>query len=230
MKFIDDHKQVFGVAPICRVLTEHGVPIASSTYYEARHRGPSRRALRDDHLREDIARTHQSNYAVYGARKIWMQLRREGTDVARCTVERLMRELGLSGAHRGRRKRTTIVDPSAPRASDLVARKFNPPAPNTLWVADFTYVSTWSGWVYVAFVIDAYSRRILGWRCSTRMTTPLVLDAIEHAIWTRATAGTTDLSGLIHHNDRGSQYTSVAFTERLLDAGIDASIGATGSS
>lgn len=230
VKFIDDHKQVFGVAPICRVLTEHGLPIASSTYYEARHRGSSRRALRDDHLREEIARTHQSNYAVYGARKIWMQLRCEGTDVARCTVERLMRELGLSGAHRGRRKRTTIAGPSAPRASDLVARKFNPPAPNTLWVADFTYVSTWSGWVYVAFVIDAYSRRILGWRCSTRMTTPLVLDAIEHAIWTRATAGTTDLSGLIHHNDRGSQYTSVAFTERLLDAGIDTSIGATGSS
>lgn len=138
--------------------------------------------------------------------------------------------LGLEGARRGKKKRTTIADPQGRRAEDLVQRKFIPVTPNALWVADFTYVSTWSGWVYVAFVIDAYSRRILGWRTATTMTTPLVLDAIEHAIWTRRREGITDLSGLIHHNDRGSQYTSIAFTDRLIEVGIDASIGATGSS
>jgi putative transposase len=221
---------VFGVEPICRVLSEHGLPIAPSTYYEARNRPPSRRAVRDEQLRIEIGRVHQGNYGVYGARKVWMTLSRQQTPVARCTVERLMGELGLSGARRGKKKRTTIADPQAVRAGDLVGRKFNPKAPNVLWVADFTYVSTWSGWVYVAFVIDAYARRIVGWRTATTMNTRLVLDAIEHAIWTRAREGITDLSGLIHHHDRGSQYTSIAFTERLLDAGIDASIGATGSS
>jgi putative transposase len=219
----------WGVEPICRVLTEHGTRIAPSTYYEAKNRQPSRHAVGVERLKADVARVHAANYGVYGARKVWLQLRREGTDVARCTIERLMRELGLAGAHRGKRKRTTIPDPQAPRATDLVKRRFNPAGPNQLWVADFTYVST-SGWVYVAFVIDAYARRIVGWRCSTSMTTPLVLDAIEHAIWSRQREGITDLSGLIHPNDRGSQYTSVAFTERLIDAGIDASIGATGSS
>jgi putative transposase len=220
----------WGVEPICRVLTEHGTPIAPSTYYDAKGRPPSKQAVRDEQLKRDITRVHTANYGVYGARKVWLQLRREGSDIARCTVERLMGELGLVGAHRGKRKRTTIPDPQAPRATDLVKRDFDPLAPNLLWVADFTYVSTWSGWVYVAFVIDAYARRILGWRCSTSMTTPLVLDAIEHAIWTRQRDGVTDLNGVVHHNDRGSQYTSVAFTERLIDAGIDASIGATGSS
>ena len=146
------------------------------------------------------------------------------------TVERLMTKLGLVGARRGKTKRTTIADPQAQRADDLVQRQFDPIAPNTLWVADFTYVSTWSGWVYVAFVIDAYSRRIVGWRTATTMTAQLVLDAIEHAIWTRQREGVQDLSGLIHHNDRGSQYTSIAFTERLADAGIDPSIGTTGDS
>lgn len=221
---------MFGVEPICRVLSEHGLPIAPSTYYEARNRSPSRRAIRDEQLRIEIGLVHQGNYGVYGARKVWMALGRQQTPVARCTVERLMGELGLSGARRGKKKRTTIADPQAVRAGDLVGRKFNPKAPNVLWVADFTYVSTWSGWVYVAFVIDAYARRIVGWRTATNMNTRLVLDAIEHAIWTRQRDGITDLSGLIHHNDRGSQYTSIAFTERLLDAGIDASIGATGDS
>jgi putative transposase len=221
---------VFGVEPICRVLTALGLPIAPSTYYEARGRPPSRRAVRDESLRVEVARVHRTNYSAYGARKVWLQLRREDIDVARCTVERLMGELGLVGARRGKKKRTTIADPQADRAGDLVNRKFDPVAPNVLWVADFTYVSTWSGWVYVAFVIDAYSRRIVGWRTATTMNTALVLDAIDHAIWTRAREGVTDLSGLIHHNDRGSQYTSIAFTERLLDAGIDASIGATGDS
>jgi putative transposase len=141
-----------------------------------------------------------------------------------------MRDLGLVGARRGKAKPTTIADPQAPRAGDLVERQFDPPAPNTLWVADFTYVSTWSGWVYVAFVIDGYSRRILGWRAATSMSAKLVLDAIEHAIWTRAREGITDLSGLIDHHDRGAQYTSIAYTERLAEAGIDASIGTTGDS
>ncbi len=238
MACIDNHKKVFGVEPICRVLSEHGTPIAPSTYYDACGRVPSRRALRDERLEADIVRVHQANFDVYGARKIWLQLRREGTDVARCTVERLMRKRGLAGARRGKKKRTTIADPQAVRAGDLVGRQFDPPAPNRLWVADLppqaggapSYVSTWSGWVHVAFVIDAYSRRIVGWRTGTSMNTQLVLDAIEHAIWTRQREGITDLTGLIHHHDRGAQYTSIAFTERLLDAGIDASIGATGNS
>lgn len=221
---------MFGVEPICRVLTEHGLPIAPSTYYDASGRAPSKRAQRDKDLAIEIERVHRANYSVYGAGKVWLQLHREGVEVAHCTVRRLMGELSLSGARRGKKKRTTIADPQAARARDLVNRKFDPPAPSTLWVADFTYVSTWSGWVYVAFVIDAYSRRIVGWRTATSMSTALVLDAIEHAIWTRQRDGITDLAGLIHHNDRGSQYTSVAFTERLLDAGIDASIGATGDS
>lgn len=212
------------------MLTGHGCKIASSTYYGARNRTPSKRAVTDEALKIEITRVHQENYSVYGARKVWLQLRREGIETARCTVERLMRVLGLRGARRGRVKRTTIADPQAHRPDDLVQRKFNPREPNMLWVADFTYVSTWSGWVYVAFVIDAFSRRILGWRTSTTMTTPLVLDAIEHAIWTRKREGVEDLSGLVHHNDRGSQYTSIAFTDRLVEAGIDASVGTTGDS
>ncbi|OSC22173.1 hypothetical protein B8W67_20100 [Mycolicibacillus koreensis] len=230
--FIDTFKHLYGVEPISRVLTAHGVKIAPSTYYDActRRRQPSKRQAREQALKAEIARIHADNYGVYGARKVWLQCRREDIDVARCTVERLMGELGLHGARRGKVKRTTIADPQAVRPDDLVARRFNPPAPNVLWVADFTYVSTWSGWVYVAFVIDAYARRIVGWRSATTMTTQLVLDAIEHAIWTRQRAGITDLTGLIHHHDRGSQYSSVAFTERLIEAGIDASIGATGNS
>jgi putative transposase len=222
---------VFDVEPICRVLTEHGTKIARSTSYEARSRPMSPLVVREARLREHIRRVHHAYFGVYGARKAWLQLRRRGIDVAHGTVERLMRELGLSGAHRGKRKCTTIPDPQAARATDLVKkRQFDPPAPNTLWGADFIYVSTSLGWVYVAFVTDAYSRRTVGWRCSTSMTTPLILDASEHAIWSRAHEGITDLGGLIHHNPRRSQYTSVTFTRPLLDAGIDASIGATGSS
>ncbi|RAL31638.1 IS3 family transposase [Rhodococcus sp. AQ5-07] len=228
--YINRFKSEYGVEPICRVLSERGCSIAPSTYYEARNRAASRRTVRDEELKIEVSRVHAENYSVYGARKVWLEMRREGIDVARCTVERLMGALGLEGARRGKKKRTTIADPQGRRAEDLVQRNFNPVAPNMLWVADFTYVSTWSGWVYVAFVIDAYSRRILGWRTATTMTTPLVLDAIEHAIWTRRREGITDLSGLIHHNDRGSQYTSIAFTDRLIEVGIDASIGATGSS
>jgi putative transposase len=205
VRFIDGHKARFGVEPICRVLTEHGCPIAPSTYYDAASRGPSARARRDEQLKAAITRVHQDNYGVYGARKVWLQLNREGIPVARCTVERLMRELGLAGARRGKRRRTTIADPAAARPADLVQRKFTRPAPDRLWVADFTYVPTWSGMVYVAFVIDAYSRQILGWRAATSMRTALVLDALEQALWARRRDGRGSLAGLVHHTDAGSQ-------------------------
>jgi putative transposase len=171
---------------------------------------------------------HAANYGVYGPRKIWLQLNREDIPVARCTVERLMRDMRLTGARRGKRVATTRPDVRAARPADLVQRRFRPAAPNRLWVADFTYVPTWSGMVYVAFVIDAYARRILGWRASTSMRTTLVLDTIEQAIWARQREGVTDLAGLIHHHDNGSQYTSIAFTERLAAAGVDASVGTVG--
>jgi putative transposase len=228
VKFIREHKSRFGVEPICRVLTQHGWPIAPSTYYDAASRAPSARARRDELLKSAIARVHADNYSVYGARKVWLQLNREGIEVARCTVARLMRDLGLRGARRGRRVRTTIADPAAVRPADLVRRHFNPPAPDVLWVADYTYVPTWAGMVYVAFVIDAYSRRILGWRAATSMKTALVLDALEQALWTRKRDGARDLAGLIHHTDAGSQYTSIAFTERLAAAGVSASVGTVG--
>lgn len=232
MEYIDGHAGRFGVAPICRVLSAHGIPIAPSTYYDARRREsvPSPARRRDAELCEHIARVHAENFGVYGARKVWLQLNREGITVARCTVERLMKALGLQGVRRGKVKRTTIADPAAARANDLVGRRFGPLAPNVLWVADITYVSTWSGWVYVAFVTDAYARRILGWRTSTSMTTQLVLDAVEHAIWTRGRHGVADLGGVIHHTDAGSQYTSVRFSEHLAEAGISASVGSVGDS
>jgi len=228
VRFIEAHKSRFGVEPICTVLSEHGCPIAPSTYYGARHRAVSARAARDADLKVKIATAHKDNFGVYGARKVWLTLNREGTPAARCTVERLMKDLGLQGARRGKRVRTTIGNDAAARPTDLVGRDFNPLAPNRTWVADFTYCSTWSGMVYVAFVIDAYSRRILGWRTATSMKTALVLDALEQAIWTRARDGVTDLSGLVHHNDAGSQYTSIAFTDRLIAAGVDPSVGTIG--
>jgi len=228
VRFISERKSRFGVEPICRVLTGHGVPIAPSTYYDAVRRGPSARARRDEQLKAAIARVHAENYGVYGARKVWLALNREGIAVARCTVERLMRDLGLAGARRGKRVRTTIPDAAAARAADLVQRRFSPPAPDRLWVADFTYVPTWAGMTYVAFVIDAYSRRILGWRAATSMKTALVLDALEQAIWTRQRGGKASLAGLVHHTDAGSQYASIAFTSRLAEAGVDASVGSVG--
>ena len=192
MEFIRTHQGrrdgsglVWGVEPICNVLTEHGLPIAPSTYYDHLERlgqAPSRRHVRDEQLEADIARVHAAHYGVYGARKVWLQLNREGVAVARCTVERLMRRLHLHGAVRGKVKRTTIADKAAKLPDDLVQRRFAPPAPDRLWVADITYVSTWSGWVYVAFVVDAYARRILGWRTGTTMTTKLVLDAEVFAV------------------------------------------------
>jgi putative transposase len=223
----------WGVEPICAVLSEHGTPIAPSTYYE--HRDRVTRGLlsasewRDVLWCNEIHRIWTANYRVYGARKVWLQLNREGIPIARCTVERLMRELGLDGARRGgKKRRTTIADPSAARAADLVRRRFTPAAPDRVWVADFTYVATWSGTVYVAFVIDAHSRRILGWRAATSMRTTLVLDALEMAIWTRARHGVHDLTGLIQHTDAGSQYTSIAHTERLAEAGAAPSVGSVG--
>jgi putative transposase len=221
----------WGVEPICAVLTDElGIKIAPSTYYEHLNRHPSARERRDEQLKAEVSRVHRENFSVYGARKVWLALNRGGIPVARCTVERLMGELGLVGVVRGKTKRTTIADPEAERPADLVQRHFAPPAPDRLWVADLTYVSTWSGWVYVAFVIDAYARRILGWRSGTSMSTQLVLDALEQAIWTRQRAGVTDLAGLVHHTDRGSQYTSIRFSQRLEEAGIAGSVGSTGDS
>jgi putative transposase len=236
VRFIAEHKDHrvgpdglrWGVESICAVLSQNGAAIAPSTYYEAAGRVPSRRALRDEQLKVEIARVHADNYGVYGPRKVWLALNREGIEVARCTVERLMKDLALQGVRRGKQWKTTIPDPAAVRPADLVDRRFAPLAPNRLWVADFSYVPTWSGMVYVAFVLDAYSRRILGWRVATTMRTELVLDTIEQAIWTREHEGVTDLAGLVHHTDAGSQYTSIAFTERLAQAGIDASVGSVG--
>ena len=220
----------WGVESICTQLNQLGVPIAPATYYDHLNRSLSRRQVRDEALKAEIRRIHADNYGVYGARKVWLALNREGIAVARCTVERLMAELGLSGAVRGKARRTTIVDPAVARAADLVQRQFGPPAPNRLWVADLTYVSTWSGFAYVAFVVDAYARRILGWRVAATMATSMVLDGIEQAIWTRQQEGVMDLKAVVHHTDRGSQYTSIRFTERLAQAGIQPSVGAVGSS
>jgi putative transposase len=206
------------------------VPIAPSTYYDQVNREPSRREMRDEELKVQISRVHAANYGVYGARKVWLALNREGIRVARCTVERLMAELGLTGAIRGKARKTTIADPTAARPADLVQRRFAPSAPNRLWVADLTYVSTWSGFAYAAFVVDSYARRILGWRVASTMATSMVLDAIEQAIWTRQQEGVLDLKDVVHHTDRGSQYTSIRFSERLAEAGIQPSVGAVGSS
>lgn len=206
------------------------MPIAPSTFYDQVNREPSRRQMRDGELKGHIRRVHAGNYGVYGARKVWLALNREGITVARCTVERLMNELGLTGATRGTARKTTIADPAAMRPADLVQRRFGPPAPNRLWVADLTYVSTWSGFVYVAFVVDAYARRILGWRVASTMATSMVLDTIEQAIWTRQQDGVLDLKDVVHHTDRGSQYTSIRFSERLAEAGIQPSVGGVGSS
>jgi putative transposase len=210
------------------VLTEAGWPIAPSTVRAWRSRPVSSRRRRDEERAGHIARVRKENYGVFGARKVWLTLNREGIPVVRCTVERLMRRLGLRGAARGRRVRTTAPDAGAARPGDLVQRQFTVGAPNRLWVADFTYVATWAGMVYVAFVIDAYAQRILGWRADTSMRTSLVLDALEMAIWTRDRAGVADLTGLVHHTDAGAQYTSIAFTERLIGAGVDPSVGSVG--
>ena len=225
--FIDDQRAIHGVEPICKVL-----PIAPSTYHErvAQRRDPLRlsaRARRDLALRVEVRRVFDANYRVYGVRKVWRQLRREGFDVARCTVARLMRTMGLAGVIRGKPVRTTISDRSAPCPRDHVNRQFRAPAPDMLWVSDFTYVATWTGFVYVAFVIDTYARRIVGWRASRTAHAGFVLDALEQALHDRRP---THSGGLIHHSDRGSQYVSIKYTERLAEAGIEPSVGSVGDS
>jgi len=225
--FIEEHREGYGVEPICEVL-----PIAPSTYYEqrARRRNPElrpARAKRDDELRPEIQRVWgESHGGVYGADKVWKQLNREAITVARCTVERLMRSLGLTGVTRGSAyKVTTVADVAALRPPDLVDRDFKASRPNQLWVADLTYVATWLGFVYVAFVVDVFSRRIVGWRVSSSLRSDLALDALEQALHARA-----DTGELVHHSDRGSQYLSIRYTERLAEAGIERSVGSVGDS
>jgi putative transposase len=220
-RYIDQHRDRFGVEPICRTLQ-----IAPSSYYAARRRQPSARASSDAELAPKILRVFNDNYRVYGARKLWRQLQREGVMVGRDRVARLMRTLGIAGAVRGKQRRTTIADPAVVRAPDLVQRRFAAICPNQLWVSDFTYVASWSGTVYVAFVIDVFSRLIVGWRVATSMRTELVLDALEMAIWWRASV----LEGLVCHSDAGSQYTSIRYTERLAEIGAAPSVGSVGDS
>jgi putative transposase len=225
--FIDEHRAVHGVEPICKVL-----PIAPSTYHShaARRTDPSKAPARwrsDAELSVAIRRIWDENFQVYGVRKVWRQLRREGIDAARCTVARLMRRMGLKGATRGKAVRTTISDRAVPCPADRVNRQFQAPCPNALWVADFTYVATWQGFVYVAFVIDAFARRIVGWRVSRTAQAGFVLDALEQALHDRRPAKG---SGLIHHSDRGSQYVAIKYTERLTEAGVEPSVGSVGDS
>ena len=232
MAFIDDHRDRFGVEPICRVLTEHGVKIAPSGYYAFKHRPPSARAVRDAELKVAIKRVffdRRKGRGLAGARKVWHLLRREGITVARCTVERLMRELGLQGVRRGKRFVTTRPEPGAARPGDHVQRLFAADRPDQLWVVDFTYVPTWAGMAFTAFVTDVFSRRIVGWRTADRMPTELPLDALEMALWVRDRAG-RDVEGVIHHSDAGSQYTALRYCDRLADVGAIASIGTVGDS
>jgi putative transposase len=227
ISFIDDHRGAHGVEPICKVLQ-----VAPSTYHEhvAQRRDPSRlsaMAKSDLGLKPEITRVFKENFEVYGVRKVWRQLQREGFDVARCTVERLMKEMGLQGVIRGKPVRTTFSDKAASCPLDHVNRQFHAPAPNRLWVSDFTYVSTWGGMVYVAFVIDVYARYIVGWRVSRTAHASFVLDALEQAVDDRRPISK---GGLIHHSDRGSQYLSIKYTERLAEAGIEPSVGSVGDS
>ncbi|WP_326793876.1 IS3 family transposase (plasmid) [Streptomyces sp. NBC_00841] len=228
--FIDEHRDRFGgVEPICRTLTEHDCSIHPSTYYAHKKRLPSARALRDAELAPLIIKIYRDNYSVYGARKIWAELKRQGHQVARCTVERLMRAEGLTGAVRGKKIVTTVADKEAERAPDRLGRQFVATAPNRVWVADFTYVATWSGTVYVAFVVDTFSRRIVGWSAATNKQTPLVLSALEMGLWQRDRANTPVIPReLIHHSDAGSQYTSFRLATHLASEQIAASIGTVG--
>jgi putative transposase len=223
VRFIAEHQLRWGVEPICRV-----VQVAPSSYYAAIRRPPSARRQRDAGLKVAIRRVWDAHRQVYGADKVWAQLNREGAAVARCTVERLMRELGLRGVVRGKPSvRTTVGDDAGERPRDLVARQFRAPAPNRLWVADLTYVKTHRGWVYVAFVVDACSRFVVGWQAARSLRTDLALDALEMALWVRRAAS---LAGLIHHSDRGVQYLAIRYTERLAEAGVVPSVGSRGDS
>ena len=223
--FIDQHSDRYGVEPICKEF-----PIAPSTYYRHKilEQHPERRSTqvkRDEQLAPEIQRVWEENHRNYGARKIWKQLKRETILVARCTVERLMKKRGIEGVRRGRRCITTIPSEAVYKPLDLVKREFSGDHPNQLWVADITYVTTWSGFVYVAFVIDVYSRYIVGWRVLKHMQTDLILDVLEQALWARGKP-----KGVIHHSDRGSQYLSIRYTDRLAEAGFNASVGSVGDS
>lgn len=219
MSFIDAHRDRFGVEPTCRVL---GVSVA--TYYARKERPPSARALRDAELLARIRKVHADNYSAYGSRRIWKALGRQGVEVARCTVERLMAQNGIEGRSARRKKRLTVADESAPRPADLVERRFVAERPDQLWVCDLTYVKTWEGFVYLAFVKDVFGRMIVGWQLADHLRTDLVLDALEMASWRRRPDPD---SGLVHHSDRGSQYTSFRYTQRLDDLGIARSVGST---
>ena len=228
--YIDQHRDRFGVEPICAVLKDAGVKIAPSSYYAAKTRPPSARAVRDSELVVDIKTAHKANLGVYGARKIHAELNREGITVARCTIERLMRAEGLRGIPREKTRKTTLGDDAqTERPEDLVNRKFVATAPNQLWVADLTYVRTHAGWTYVAFVLDVFSRMIVGWQVSTSLHTHLALDALDMGLWARQRAG-QDVTGLIHHSDRGVQYRAIRYTERLAEAHAVASVGSKGDS
>jgi putative transposase len=234
--YIDTHRdrivegRKLGVEPICAVLRQAGVQIAPSTYYATKNHTPSTREQRDADLTKEIIRVHTENLGVYGARKVWNELKREGIVVARCTVERLMRAAGLRGIPREKTRKTTCGDGAdTPRPADKVNRQFVAAAPNQLWVADLTYIRTYSGWVYAAFVLDVYSRMIVGWQISTSLRTDLALDALDMGLWARHRAG-QDTSGLVHHSDRGVQYRAVRYTERLAEADAVASVGSKGDS
>ena len=220
-RYVNTHRGRFGVEPICRVLDFN-----PSTYWSRQVRPPSERALRDEYLINEIERVYEANYRVYGARKIWRALNREGIWVARCTVERLMKKQGIEGIRRGKKYKTTTPDALAARPADLVDRDFTANRPNRLWVADLTYIRTWTGRCFLALVIDVYSRFIVGWALATHLKTELPLEALEMAIWRRDAA----LDGLVHHSDRGSQYTSIRYTEHLDEAGIAPSVGSRGDS
>jgi len=222
--YIDSHRSRFGVEPICSVLQ-----FAPRTYFAAKARPLSTRAVRDGELRPAIERVHRENFSVYGVDKIWAQLNREGVEVARCTIARLMRDLGLRGVIRGKPRYTTVAGDEADRPRDLVDRSFVACAPNRLWVADLTYVRTWSGFVYVAFITDVYSRMIVGWQASRSLRSDLALDALEQAIWVRSRPGQR-LQELVHHSDRGVQYLSIRYTERLAETGAVNSVGSKGDS
>jgi putative transposase len=232
VSFVEEHKDRaegglrWGVEPICRVLAEHGWQIAPATFYAAKSRPPSARAVRDEQLTTQIARLHAANYSVYGVRKMHAALRREGVQVGRDRVGRLMRALGLAGVRRGKPRRTTIPDQHAARPADLVQRQFHAARPDQLWVCDLTYIRTWVGFAYLAVVIDVFSRRIVGWAMATHLRTDLALEALEMAIWTRR----QHLGGLVHHTDRGSQYTAIRYTDTLATVGALASVGSTGDS
>jgi putative transposase len=221
-RYIDAHRERFGVEPICQTLQ-----VAPSTYYAVKARQPSARNVRDAEVKREISRVHRENFAVYGIEKVWRQLLREGIRVGRDRVARLMRDLGLAGVMRGKKARTTQPSDAGERPADLVGRAFTAPAPNRLWVADLTYVSTWSGFAYVAFIIDAFSRALVGWRVATSLRANIALDALEMAIWARQSQ---TLAGLVHHSDRGVQYLSIRYTERLADAGAVTSVGSRGDS